>query len=203
MYNKGAILISLVLDSFQHSLFILRRMNLDYYSHSMSKLGHGELLSFVLNLSRLSRLSHNNTFFPSQFVNRTLKWSQGEITKVVFYFGAKKVKTRSVERTFFFNRIFFNWDRASSCLHQYSHTLELSGSRRLLFWSWVTDTVHCLGHIGIALGHWDRAWLCFEETRWYDMTNNNWVVALSNWPSRFYFQNTKQLWLTPLSKIPI
>ena len=107
MYNKGAILISLVLDSFQHSLFILRRMNLDYYSHSMSKLGHGELLSFVLNLSRLSRLSHNNTFFPSQFFNRTLKWSQGEITKVVFYFGAKEVNQISWENIeSFFNRIF-------------------------------------------------------------------------------------------------
>ena len=167
MYNKNAILISLVLDSFQHSLFILRHMILDYYSHSMSKLGHGELLSFVLNLSRLSRLSHNNTFFPSQFVNRTLKWSQGEITKVVFYFGAKKVKTRSVERTlnpflFLFNRIF---STETSILHQHSHTLELSRSHRLLFWSWMTDTVHWVGHIGIALGHWDRAWLLFWRNK--------------------------------------
>ena len=156
MYNKNAILISLVLDSFQHSLFILRHMILDYYSHSMSKLGHGELLSFVLNLSRLSRLSHNNTFFPSQFVNRTLKWSQGEITKVVFYFGAKKVKTRSVERTlnpflFLFNRIF---STETSILHQHSHTLELSGSRRLLFWRQAGDR-----YCPLRWTHWD----CFRS----------------------------------------
>ena len=112
MYNKGAILISLVLDSFQHSLFILRHMIFGLLftqqcCDSMSKVGHGELLSFVLNLSRLSRLSHNNTFFPSQFFNRTLKWSQGEITKVVFYFGAKEVNQISWENIeSFFNRIF-------------------------------------------------------------------------------------------------